>query len=190
LHGAPHIDEPLAVAWQRALDHLGLTGTPDRLLPMILRRRVIAALPGATTNDKLAPVLVSAPQWLLTFCMGFYDGLILGISLPKDSEASAELGCDALDDMHRWPRLPTGMISAGGPIPDQDFSALDARMGENPFDALDGEEIIDLIELDKKEEENWSHRDRRRRREIMSKVLGTDDLIAGMHSYLARTAVT
>jgi hypothetical protein len=188
LHGEPRIEEPLAIAWHRALDHLGLTGTSEALLPIILRKRVIAALPGDTENDKLAPVLGSAPQWLLTFCMGFCDGLILGISLPKDSEASPEPGCDAIDDMRRrWPLLPTGTIGAGGPIPDVDFSALDELIGENPFDALDGEEIIDLMQLDEKGEKHWSRRDRRRRREIMAKILGTDDLIAGMRSHLARS---
>jgi hypothetical protein len=45
LHGNPQIDEPLAIAWERALGRLGLSGTPQELLYYRLRA-VLADLPG------------------------------------------------------------------------------------------------------------------------------------------------
>ena len=63
LHGDPQIDEPLAIAWERALAHLGLSGTPQELLFYRLPA-VVAALPGDTENAKIARVFSSAPSWL------------------------------------------------------------------------------------------------------------------------------
>ena len=136
LHGDPHIEEPLAIAWNRALGHLGLSDTPQALLPYRLRA-VVAALPGDTENDKFAHVLGSAPRWLLTFCMACIDGFVLGIELPKSSEPAPEYGRDGLrDSIDSWPDLPTGTIGGGRPIPKP-----------NPMRALSPDEAIDLIGL-------------------------------------------
>ncbi len=161
LHGDPRIEEPLAIAWRRALSGLGLADTPPARLPALLRAQVIASLPGNTENDKFGGVLSSAPPWLLAFCMASIDGYVLGIDLPKDSEPSPEPGCDALEDMEAWPDLPTGTLAAGGPVPDYHH-------------ALDCEEVIDLTRLLEKGEKNWSRRDRRRRKEITAKLLRTN----------------
>jgi hypothetical protein len=158
LHGDPRIDEPLAIAWQRALTKLGLVDIHQVLLPYRLGD-VVAALPGDTENAKFAHVLCSAPRWLLHFCMASLDCFVLGIELPKSSEPAPECGRDGLRDMKSWPDLPTGTIGAGRPIPKP-----------NPMRALSPEERIDLIGLLKSGEENWSRRDRHRYREIMAKV--------------------
>ncbi len=134
LHGDPRIDEPLAIAWNRALGHLGLSGAPQAQLPDRLYAVVVAGLPGDTENAKFAHVLCTAPRWLLAFCMAFLDGFVLGIELPKYSELPPEYGRDGLrDSMHSWPDLPTGTIGAGRPIPKL-----------NPLRALSSEESIDL----------------------------------------------
>src|SRR5438105_806636 len=86
LHGNPQVEEPLGIAWRRALDGLGLTGTPEAQLTDRLRALVVAGLPGDTENAKLAHVLGSAPRWLLSFCMTWADALLLGFDLPKSSE--------------------------------------------------------------------------------------------------------
>jgi hypothetical protein len=99
---------------------------------------------------------LSAPRWLLHFCMASLDCSVLGIELPKSSEPAPECGRDGLRDMKSWPDLPTGTIGAGRPIPKP-----------NP---MRPEERIDLIGLLKSGEENWSRRDRHRYREIMAKV--------------------
>jgi hypothetical protein len=158
LHGDPRIDEPLAIAWQRAVTKLGLVDIHQVLLPYRLGD-VVAALPGDTENAKFAHVLCSAPRWLLHFCMASLDCFVLGIELPKSSEPAPECGRDGLRDMKSWPDLPTGTIGAGRPIPKP-----------NPMRALSPEERIDLIGLLKSGEENWSRRDRHRYREIMTKV--------------------
>src|SRR6476646_10387174 len=67
LHGDPQIDEPLAIAWERALGRLGLSGTPQKLLYDRLRA-LLADLPGDTEIAKFAHIFYSAPPWLLDFC--------------------------------------------------------------------------------------------------------------------------
>jgi hypothetical protein len=169
LHGDPHIEEPLAIAWRRALDCLKLSGIPEAQLPEYLRALVVARLPGDTENAKFAHVLGSAPLWLRYFCMASIDGIVLGFDLPKNSEPLPELGRKGLrDGMDAWPDLPTGTLGAGDPIPKPDLIARETR--PSPLHALSLEEAIDLIGLLEKGEENWSRRERLRLNEIMDKV--------------------
>ena len=159
LHGDPRIDEPLSIAWQRALTKLGLERIDQVLLPYRLGD-VVAALPGDTESAKFAHVLCSAPRWLRDFCDASLDCFVLGIELPKSSEPAPEYGRDGLrDSIDSWPELPTGTIGVGRPIPKP-----------NPMRVLSPEECIDLIGLLKSGEENWSRRDRHRYRQIMAKV--------------------
>jgi hypothetical protein len=171
LHGDPQIEEPLAIAWRRALGRLGLVGIAEAQLADRLRALVIAGLPGDTENAKFAHVLCSAPQWLLAFCLAWADDCILGIDLPKSSEPPTKLGRKALRDcLDSWPDLPVSTLGAGGPIPKLAPSPL-----SSPLDALSFEEIVDLRGLVEKGEENWSRRDYRRYTEITAKV-DMDDL--------------
>jgi hypothetical protein len=170
LHGDPHIEEPLAVAWRRALDHLGFNGVHQVHLPDRLRAVVLATLPGDTENAKFASVLCSAPSWLLFFCMAWLDRVVLGIDLPKNSEPAPECGRDGLRDMKSWPDLPSGTIGAGRLIPKS-----------NALDGLTSDELIDLSAILQSSEENWSRQDRRRHSEIMAKV-DTDELSRALMS--------
>jgi hypothetical protein len=168
LHGDPRIDEPLRIAWRRALESLRLNDCPREQIPDRLRALVVADLPGDTENAKFAHVLCSAPQWLLAFCMSCLDAHLLGIDLPNDSGPSPEPGLTGLDDLESWPDLPTGTLGEGGPIAELDLSPLDAL--PNPFDGLSPEETIDLSRLLENGKENWSRRNRNRHREIIAKV--------------------
>jgi hypothetical protein len=159
LHGDPRLEEPLANAWSRALDHLNVKHIHDAHLPEHLRAVVIAALPGDDENAKLARVLSSAPSWLRHFCMAWLDAFVLGIELPKISEPLPQYGWDGFHDRKSWPDIPSGTIAAGRPIPKT-----------NPFDILSVEESIDLVSILKMDEKTWSRRDRRRHEEIMAKV--------------------
>jgi hypothetical protein len=159
LHGDPEIEEPLAIAWDRALDRLGLKDVHQAYLPDRLRAVVLPTLPGDTENAKFAGVFCSAPSWLLSFCMVCLDGCVLGIELPKNSDPTPDRGEDGLHDMRSWPDLPTGTIGAGRLIP-----------RSHPLDALSSEELVDLHTIIQSGEENWSRRDRHRHREIMAKV--------------------
>jgi hypothetical protein len=161
LHGDPQIEEPLAIAWNRALDRLGLSDVAQEVLPYRLRA-VVAALPGDTENAKIARVFSSAPSWLLGFCGASLDCVLLGIELPKSSEPAPQYGRDGLRVSWSWPDLPTGTIGAGRPIPKS-----------NPPRTLSAEDILDifdLLRLLKSGEENWSRRERHRYNEIAAKV--------------------
>jgi hypothetical protein len=163
LHGDPQIDEPLAIAWERARGHLGLSGTPEELFHY-QRFRVVVVGPHGDTEiaeiAKFAHVFRSAPSWLLGFCYASIDCFLLGIELPKSSEPAPEYGRDGLREANdAWPDLPKGTVGAGRPIPNP-----------NPMRTLSPEETIDLLGLLKSGEENWSRRDRHRHSEIMAKV--------------------
>ena len=166
LHGNPQIDEPLAIAWERALDYLGLSGThlvlsktPQELLYYRLRD-ALKDVPGDTEIAKFAHVFRSAPSWLLDFCEASLDCYVLGIELPKSSEPAPEYGRDGLREAwDSWPDLPTGTIGAGRPIPKP-----------NPLRTLRVEETIELHGLLRRGEENWSRRERHRYNEIAAKV--------------------
>jgi hypothetical protein len=171
LHGNPRIDEPLRFTWDRALKSLALNDCPRQQIPERLRALVVADLPGNTENAKFANVFRSAPQWLLDFCFCVLDAHVLGFDLPRSSERVPEPGRKAIDDIYKWPGLPTGTLEAGGPILEPDLSPLDDL--SNPFHALYVDELIDLELLIEKGEKKWSRQDRRRRKEIMAKVIAT-----------------
>src|SRR5262249_44022349 len=155
LHGDPQIDEPLAIAWERTLGHLGLSGTPQELLYYRLRA-ALADLPGDTEIAKFAHIFRSAPSWLLDFCNASIDCFLLGIELPKSSEPTPEYGRDGLREAYdAWPDLPKGTIGAGPPIPKS-----------NPWFALNFEEGMELARLCKIDEENRLRRDRHRYNEL------------------------
>jgi hypothetical protein len=174
LHGNPRIDEPLRFAWWRARDNLGLTDIPSAQIPDRLRALVVANLPGDTENAKFAHVFRSAPQWLLAFCFCQIDAHLLGIDLPENSEPAPEPGREGILDRSKWPRLPTGTLEAGGPIPEPDLSPLDNL--PNPFNVLNVDETMDLYTLMEKGEGNWSRQDRHRHREIIAKVRATNPI--------------
>jgi hypothetical protein len=160
LHGDPQIDEPLVIAWERALGCLGLSGMGEELYRL---RAVLEDLPGDTENAKIAHVFSSAPSWLLHFCRAWLDCFILGIELPKSLELRPQYGRDGLREAKgAWPDLPKGTIGAGRPIPKP-----------KPM-RISSEERNELIRLHESGEENWLRRDRHRWREIMAKVDSTD----------------
>lgn len=102
------------------------------------------------------------------------DAHYLGIGLPHEPGPTPEPGMDGVrDSLDSWPDLPTGTLEAGGPIPELDLSELDAAL-PNPFDALTDDETLDLSRLFESGEGNWSRRDRRRHREIITKVYTSD----------------
>jgi hypothetical protein len=164
LHGSPRVDEPLEIAWHRALEQLGLerlglSFTPSADVAARLRAVVLPELPGDTQNAKLAHVLNSGPTWLIKFCHAWMDAILLGIELRQDPSFRLEFGRIGLrEGVDSWPDLPKGTLAAGGPI------------SPSPFDVLSSEENIDLLNLFENGEDSWSRWDRRRYREIMAKV--------------------
>jgi hypothetical protein len=167
LYGEPKIDEPLALAWSRALAHLELADTDEKMLRLLLHLQILKTQPGGSEDAKLAHVLASAPQWLLTFCAAHRDAEVLGFDLPKHPEPPPIPGADARKDMQAWPLLPTGTLGAGGPICEDE---------PNPFHVLTSEEFMDLRRLIEKDPENWSRQDRRRYRKIMAEFSAANGL--------------
>jgi hypothetical protein len=166
LHGDPQIDEPLAIAWERARGHLGLSGTPEELFHY-QRFRVVVVGPHGDTEiaeiAKFAHVFRSAPSWLLDFCHASVDCCLLGIELPKSSEPAPQYGRDGLREANdAWPDLPKGTIGAGRPMPKSN--------ARPPLSVEETIDWIDLTRLLKSGEENWSRRDRDRYSEIIAKV--------------------
>jgi hypothetical protein len=164
LHGDPHVDEPLEIAWHRALEQLGLERFGLDLMTSAhaaarLRPLVLPELPGDSENAKLGHVLNSGPTWLIKFCHAWMDANLLGIELQQDPDFRVEFGRIGIrEGVDTWPDLPKGTLAAGGPLP------------PSPFDVLSSEESIDLLNLFEKGEESWSRGDRRRHIEIMTKV--------------------
>jgi len=73
--------------------------------------------------------------------------------------------------------VPVGRaLGAGGPLPEDELSALDDHFPD-PFRALTDEEFLDYDRLSEKGEENWTREDRRRRKEIMAKLFESNGLI-------------
>jgi hypothetical protein len=163
LHGDPQIDEPLAIAWERARSYLGLSGTPEELFEY-QRFRIVVVDPRGDPEiaeiAKFAHIFRSAPSWLLDFCYARLDCVILGIELSESSEPAPEYGRDGLREAcNAWPELPKGTIGAGPPMPKL-----------NPFRKLSREEMLDHTCLQKKGQENWSRRDRQRHSEILAEI--------------------
>jgi hypothetical protein len=163
VHGDPKIDEPLDIAWHRALEQLGLERladfTPSAHVAARLRPVLLPQLPGDTENAKLAHVLNSGPTWLIKFCHAWMDARVLGFELQQDPSFRLEFGRIGLrEGVDSWPDLPKGTLAAGGPI------------AKSPFDILSSEESIDLLNLFENGQDSWSRRDRRRFSEIMAKV--------------------
>jgi hypothetical protein len=88
LHGDPRIDQPLHIAWHRALEQLGLERladfTPSAHVAERLRPVLLPELPGDTENAKLAHVLNSGPTWLIKFSHAWMDARVLGFDLQQD----------------------------------------------------------------------------------------------------------
>jgi len=172
MHGDPRIDEPLEIAWRRALHRLGLNGGPPENLAGELRKVLSDQLPVDVDalKEKFVRVLSSAPLWILSFCRCSLDAAILGIRLKLEGPLP-EPGRSEIE-YPSWPHLPRGAFGDGGPLEEvEDLSWLD-DWGISPkaYDTLDADELIELCNLIEKGEKNWTRLERLRRNEIMAKV--------------------
>ena len=122
LSGRPKIDEPLIIAWARALRHYGINvnapgGMDDqvqaaqRLFPIIIG--------GEEESARFTEIFTTAPVWLLQFTGIAIDATLLKFHVPAISKR-LRWGSAGYEDAQRWPLLPSGMMTAGDPIPDND----------------------------------------------------------------------
>ena len=175
MSGQPKIDEPLINAWARALQHYGINvnvpeGMDDqvraaqRLLPIIIG--------GEESSARFTEIFRTAPVWLLQFT---------GIST-------------GFEDARRWPLLPSGVMTAGDPIPDNDprqlwltlfcimtvgdpIQAFENRLSrekeENRSHRANDPLLKDIffaLNLDGKPEEEWSGYEKRRMRKLSERI--------------------
>jgi hypothetical protein len=190
LSGQPKIDEPLNRAWARALQHYGinpnkiydLSAATDELSPLIMSEE--------NKSARFTEIFLTAPVWLLQFTGLAMDSRFLEFQLPDISE-TLSWGSAGYDDARRWPKLPSGMMTAGDPIPHLDERWLwiiifceitvpiagfpedlfrqdketRSRSNKDPLDPVI-EDILFALELDKKPEEELSRYEKRRMRKV------------------------
>ena len=179
LSGQPRIDEALASAWLRALQHYGvneglvyeqLEGA-KQLVPKIIG--------GAKESEIFSEIFRTAPVWLLRFTGMIIDAVYLKFDLPNTSERS-RWGSIGYEEACGWPLLPLGRMTEGDPVTVEDarlwpleLSISDfvddlAREDEDGFSSgnLDydppREDLMLFLDLMEKPESEWSRFERRR----------------------------
>ena len=70
---------------------------------------------GADESDTFSEIFRDAPAWLLRFTSVWIDARLLNFELPNLS-GSGEMGRDGVKEARLWPRLPTGIMTAGEPV--------------------------------------------------------------------------
>jgi hypothetical protein len=179
LSGQPRIDEALACAWLRALQHYkinerlvfdALEGA-KQLLPIIID--------GANESAIFTEIFRTGPPWLLNFTKMFIDAFLLEFDLPDISERS-RWGSVGYEEARGWPSLPFGKMTEGDPVTDEDARLYPLPLGISDFvdnllredeDNLSSEDLdhdpspedlihfLDLVEVPESE---WSRFERRR----------------------------
>ena len=198
LSGQPKIDEPLRMAWNRALLHYRIKFDPaggldyqvrvaEQLGPVITRGKVSSA--------RFTEIFAAAPIWLLQFTRLLMDARWLKFRLP-DMASRLTWGSAGFEEVQDWPLLPSGTMTAGDPIP-----IIDGRQvwlayaciltgGGDPIQAFKDRHSFDeeeekrfrdrypllaemnwAMDLDnRKPEEEWSPYEKRRMRKLRERI--------------------
>jgi hypothetical protein len=122
LSGQPKIDEPLNMAWKRALQHYGIKFDAwDRLADQ--RRAAEQLRPvimeGKEQSARFTEIFAAAPVWLLQFTGVAMDARLLKFEVPRLA-SGLSWGDAGYQEARRWPLLPSGVMTAGDPIPNID----------------------------------------------------------------------
>ena len=120
LSGHPKIDEPLHMAWNRALQHYGIKfdafGGRDYQVRVAEQLRPVI-MEGKESSARFAEIFARAPTWLVQFTGLVTDARWLKFHLPDISRSRLSWGSAGFDDARRWPLIPSGTMTAGDPIP-------------------------------------------------------------------------
>jgi hypothetical protein len=153
LSGQPRVDEPLNLAWARALEHYNISVKVTRSLNEQVRvaqwlfSRIIE---GKQELQRFSEILSTAPAWLLKFTSVFYDAALLQFDLRYTSEV-LKWGTAGYEESRRWPLLPSGTIKAGDPVSDEK-----ARLWPFPLDMTEKAEPTPELENDRSREEDFN----------------------------------
>ena len=190
LAGHPRIDDPLRLAWARALQHYGVGSKDQVAASQLLRPKIIG---DGEESTRFTEIFRTAPAWLLHFTAMAMDARLLKFDLPSNISDTLKWGSAGYEDARRWPLLPMGTITAGDPIPASDprrlWIILACEITEpipnvDDFNQKDEEvrsrcerddplirDMFLALDLDGKPESKWSAYERRRMRKL-SKWMG------------------
>jgi hypothetical protein len=120
LSGRPRINEPLLLAWERALQHYGINvKEPGRLEDQFSAAQQLfpVIIGNEKSSEKFSKIFGTAPIWLLQFARMFYDAGALRFQLRDILSVKFKWGTVGYESS--WPRLPLGMMTDGDPLPEK-----------------------------------------------------------------------
>ena len=150
LFGAPRIEEPLSIAWERSCKSVSpeLCGDVSRenmlkeyISPFdelgaccnasFFGERVLPRLPGTNLREKLAPLFADAPLWLLWFTRA---ELTMGaLDLPLRDLSTIYKFHRPKDGFKKWPVLLSGKFE-NIQMSDREVAELIRKTKESPLD--------------------------------------------------------
>jgi hypothetical protein len=147
------------------------------------------------SSSRFAEIFRTTPPWLLQFTRTVLDAWILKFHLPQ-MRPHSNWGTEGLSDAEHWPFLPSGVLTAGEPIPDKDVRQLVVAVQSivppaghvpNIVDQLAGvandssrddrttlDDIAVALSLGEKPSEEWSAYEKRRMRQLV-RTMSRDD---------------
>jgi hypothetical protein len=159
-HGQPRIDEPLALAYRRALKIVGPVslnddeGNPSNLMEILalddFRRTLEREQPDGNMKQKISAWVNQMPAWLRHLC---HTGISM-VLLNLESQPLPEDICEfrrTESDERAWPNLPQGMLQPP-PAANEYFRFVGKPSAEEAWSALR------IYEKPKRE---WTRRERR-----------------------------
>jgi hypothetical protein len=160
-HGQPRIDEPLALAYRRALKIVGPVslnddeGNPSNLMEILalddFRRTLEREQPNGNMKQKISAWVNQMPDWLRYLCdTGMSMVLLNPKSQPLPEDIRRKFRRTKSDEL-AWPNLPQGMLQPR-PAADEHF-----RFVERPS----VEEALSALRIYEKPKREWTRRERR-----------------------------
>jgi hypothetical protein len=116
---------------------------------------------GSDESDRFSDIFRDAPAWLLSFTSVRFDAKLLNFELPDVSDS-------VLKEAKLWPRLPTGITTAGEPLNRSSFKIPKKQKGGLALASDD--DIIFLLEIRKKPEDEWSLTEQRRHSQLIERI--------------------
>jgi hypothetical protein len=162
-YGEPRIDEPLALAYHRALskandpprivDPLGKgNSSPIESLALDHFRTILEREPPEEDiKQKISTWVKQMPDWLRHLCSTRSSMGLLKLESPPLGEDRRKF-YRTKSDRRAWPMLPQGMLK-----PAPDYGNEDYRIIEQ----MSAEEAMTFITIHEKPEEEWTRRERR-----------------------------
>ena len=118
-----------------------------------------------TESDTFSEIFRDAPAWLLDFTSVSFDAKLLNFELPdRDSVGN---GSGWLQEL-AVALLPTRIMTAGEPVSRPLFER--SKPQKDVFGRLSDDDIIFLLEMRKKPEDEWSLTQRRRYSQIQERI--------------------